>query len=100
MEFIDLKAQQALIKNDIDERIAAVLAHGRYILGPEVDEVEQQLANYVGVEHCLSVASGTDALLIALMALGVGPGDEVITVPYTCEHKSECNVAIPFTSGQ
>lgn len=83
MEFIDLKAQQALIKSDIDERIATVLAHGRYILGPEVDEVEQQLADYVGVEHCLTVASGTDALLIALMALGIGPGDEVITVPYT-----------------
>ena len=83
MEFIDLKAQQALIKGEIDERIATVLEHGRYVLGPEVGEVEQQLADYVGVEHCLTVASGTDALLIALMALGVGPGDEVITVPYT-----------------
>jgi UDP-2-acetamido-2-deoxy-ribo-hexuluronate aminotransferase len=83
MEFIDLKAQQALIKGEIDERIAVVLEHGRYVLGPEVEEVEQQLADYVGVEHCLTVASGTDALLIALMALGIGPGDEVITVPYT-----------------
>lgn len=83
MEFIDLKTQQARIKGEIDERIAAVLAHGRYIMGPEVSEVEQQLAEYVGVEHCLTVSSGTDALLIALIALGVGPGDEVVTVPYT-----------------
>lgn len=83
MEFIDLKTQQALLKEEIDARIAAVLAHGRYILGPEVDEVEQQLAKYVGVKHCVTVASGTDALLIALMALGVGFGDEVITVPYS-----------------
>ena len=83
MEFIDLKTQQALIKSEIDERIAAVLAHGRYILGPEVVEVEQQLEAYVGVKNCLTVASGTDALLIALMALGIGPGDEVVTVPYT-----------------
>lgn len=83
MEFIDLKAQQSLIKNKIDEGIAAVLAHGRYILGPEVIEIEQQLADYVGVSDCISVANGTDALLIALMALGIGPGDEVVTVPYT-----------------
>ena len=72
IEFIDLKTPQARIKGEIDERIAAVLAHGRYIMGPEVSEVEQQLAEYVGVEHCLTVSSGTDALLIALIALGVG----------------------------
>ena len=75
MEFIDLKAQQNLIKDDINAQIASVLSHGRYILGPEVVELEHQLAGYVGVEHCITVASGTDALLIALMALNVGPGD-------------------------
>ncbi|QQL45616.1 DegT/DnrJ/EryC1/StrS family aminotransferase [Sulfuriroseicoccus oceanibius] len=83
MEFIDLKSQQALIREDIEKRIAAVLDHGRYVLGPEVEELEEKLADYVGVKHCLTVSSGTDSLLIALMALGIGPGDEVITVPYT-----------------
>jgi len=83
MEFIDLKSQQAHIKDDLDKRIAAVLEHGRYIMGPEVIELEEKLADYVGVKHCIASSSGTDTLLIALMALGVGPGDEVITVPYT-----------------
>ena len=83
MEFIDLKSQQLRIRQDIDRRIAAVLDHGRYILGPEVGELEQRLAAYVGVKHCITVASGTDSLLIAMMAMGIGPGDEVITVPYT-----------------
>ena len=78
MDFIDLAAQQARIKPELDRRLAAVLAHGRYILGPEVQELEQRLADFVGVRHCISVANGTDALQIALMALGVGPGDEVI----------------------
>ena len=83
MEFIDLKSQQALIREDIETRIAAVLDHGRYIMGPEVVELEQTLADYVGVKHCIGVSSGTDSLLIALMALGIKAGDEVITVPYT-----------------
>ncbi|MCL4107267.1 UNVERIFIED_CONTAM: hypothetical protein GTU68_017151 [Idotea baltica] len=83
MEFIDLKSQQARLREDIDRRIAAVLDHGRYILGPEVTELEQELCSYLGVKHSITVSSGTDSLLIALMALGVGPGDEVITVPYT-----------------
>ncbi|MCH8684174.1 DegT/DnrJ/EryC1/StrS family aminotransferase [Pedomonas mirosovicensis] len=83
MQFIDLKAQQAAIRSEIDRRIAAVLDHGQYILGPEVIELEQILAEYVGVKHCISVASGTEALLIALMALGIGPGDEVITSTFT-----------------
>jgi len=83
MEFIDLKTQQALIKPEIDRRIAAVLAHGKYIMGPEVYEFEERLADFVGVKHCIGVASGTDALLIAMMALGVGYGDEVITTPFT-----------------
>ena len=83
MEFIDLKSQQALIREELDKRIAAVLDHGRYVMGPEVFELEERLADYVGVKHCIGASSGTDTLLIALMALGVGPGDEVITVPYT-----------------
>jgi UDP-2-acetamido-2-deoxy-ribo-hexuluronate aminotransferase len=83
MEFIDLKSQQQRIRNRIDARIAAVLDHGTYIMGPEVAELEEQLASYVGVKHCIGAASGTDTLLMAMMALGIGPGDEVITVPYT-----------------
>jgi UDP-2-acetamido-2-deoxy-ribo-hexuluronate aminotransferase len=83
VEFIDLKSQQSLIREDIETRVRAVLDHGRYILGPEVEELEERLADYVGVKHCIGASSGTDTLLIALMALGIGPGDEVITVPYT-----------------
>jgi UDP-2-acetamido-2-deoxy-ribo-hexuluronate aminotransferase len=83
MQFIDLKSQQARIRDDIDRRIAAVLDHGQYILGPEVRELEEVLQDYVSSKHCITTASGTDSLLIALMALGIGPGDEVITVPYT-----------------
>lgn len=83
MDFIDLKTQQKAIKPELDRRIAAVLAHGQYIMGPEVAELERTLADYVGAKHCVTVASGTEALLIALMALGVGPGDEVITTPFT-----------------
>ena len=83
MDFIDLKSQQALIREKIDHRLNDVLAHGRYILGPEVKELEARLADYVGVKHCIGASSGTDTLLMALMALGIGPGDEVITVPYT-----------------
>jgi UDP-2-acetamido-2-deoxy-ribo-hexuluronate aminotransferase len=83
MQFIDLKTQQAAIRTDIDRRIAAVLDHGQYILGPEVTEMERLLAEFVGTKHCVSMASGTDALLVALMALGIGPGDEVITSAFT-----------------
>lgn len=83
MDFIDLKSQQARIKDRIDAGIARVLAHGQYILGPEVAELEERLAGYTGAKHCISVANGTDALQIALMALGVGPGDEVITPGFT-----------------
>jgi UDP-2-acetamido-2-deoxy-ribo-hexuluronate aminotransferase len=83
MQFIDLKSRHQLIKDQIDARIQTVMEHGQFILGPEVKELEQKLAEYVGVKHCVSVSSGTDSLLIALMALGVGAGDEVITVPYT-----------------
>lgn len=83
MQFIDLKTQQSRIRADIEQRIAALLDHGQYILGPEVTEMEQRLADYAGVDHCVSAASGTDALLLALMALEIGPGDEVITTPFS-----------------
>ena len=82
MEFIDLKAQQQqltssgiTLRKDIDQRTKSVLDHGKYILGPEVNELEEKLANFVGVKNCIAVSSGTDALLISLMALGIKPGD-------------------------
>ncbi|CZF80180.1 UDP-2-acetamido-2-deoxy-3-oxo-D-glucuronate aminotransferase [Grimontia celer] len=83
MQFIDLSAQQELIKNEIDTNIKKVLAHGKYILGPEVYELEDKLAEFCGVKHCITVANGTDALQIAQMAFGIGPGDEVITPGFT-----------------
>ena len=83
IDFIDLNAQQVRIKTEIDAGIARVLAHGQYILGPEVAELEQQLADYVGAKYCISCANGTDALQIAQMALGIGAGDEVITPGFT-----------------
>ncbi|PZA00697.1 aminotransferase DegT [Gammaproteobacteria bacterium 2W06] len=76
--FIDLAAQQARIRPQIEQRIENVLRHGKYILGPEVTELEEKLADYTGAKYCISVANGTDALQIAQMALGVGHGDEVI----------------------
>ena len=81
--FIDLARQQQRILPDIEKRIASVLKHGQYILGPEIAELEAKLAAYCGVKHCITVSSGTDALLIALMAIGIKPGDEVITTPFT-----------------
>lgn len=83
MEFIDLKAQYRRIEEDINRRIRAVLEHGKYILGPEVAELEEKLADYVGAKYCISVANGTDALQIALMALGIQPDDEVITPAFS-----------------
>ncbi|MDG2948165.1 DegT/DnrJ/EryC1/StrS aminotransferase family protein [Bisgaard Taxon 10/6] len=83
MEFIDLNAQQQRIKAQIDAGIQKVLAHGKYILGPEVAELEEKLAAYVGAKYCISCANGTDALQIAQMALGIGAGDEVITPGFT-----------------
>lgn len=83
MQFIDLAAQQARLKTQIDANIQRVLAHGQYILGPEVAALENQLADYCGAPYCISCANGTDALQIALMALGVGVGDEVITAGFT-----------------
>lgn len=83
IEFCDLKAQQARIKDRIDAAIQRVLAHGQYILGPEVAELEEKLAHYTGARHCITCANGTDALQIAQMAIGIGPGDEVITPGFT-----------------
>ena len=83
IEFIDLKTQQALIRKEIDAGIARVLEHGQYILGPEVTELEEKLAAFVGAKYCITVANGTDALQIVQMALGIGPGDEVITPGFT-----------------
>ncbi|MGB6977483.1 MAG: DegT/DnrJ/EryC1/StrS family aminotransferase [Gammaproteobacteria bacterium] len=83
MKFIDLKTQYQELQATIDQRIRQVIEHGRFILGPEVKELEERLAQQVGVKHCIAVANGTDALLIALMALGIGPGDEVITSPFS-----------------
>ncbi|MBA6109363.1 DegT/DnrJ/EryC1/StrS aminotransferase family protein [Pseudomonas asiatica] len=83
IEFIDLKSQQARIKDKIDAGIQRVLSHGQYILGPEVAELEERLAAFVGAKYCITCANGTDALQIVQMALGIGPGDEVITPGFT-----------------
>ncbi len=83
MEFIDCKEQYRRYKTEIDARIQAVLAHCQFIMGPEVAELEKALADYVGVKHCVTASSGTHTLEIAFRALGIGPGDEVITVPFT-----------------
>ena len=81
--FIDLHAQQSRIRPSVEERIKKVLDHGKYIMGPEVKELEQRLAEFVGVKHCVTCASGTDALLMPLMAYEIGPGDAVFTTPFT-----------------
>lgn len=94
LPFIDLKSQYAALKTSIDARIQAVLDHGQYIMGPEVQELEHKLAAYVGVKHCITVASGTEALLIALMALDLQPGDEVITSPFTFAATAEVIVLL------
>jgi UDP-2-acetamido-2-deoxy-ribo-hexuluronate aminotransferase len=83
MDFIDLKAQQQRISGLIAENLQRVLAHGQYIMGPEVHELETKLARYVGVKHAISCSSGTDALLMPLMAYRVGPGDAIFTTPFT-----------------
>lgn len=83
MQFIDLNAQQERIRPQIDAAIKRVLDHGQYIMGPEVAQLEQMLAEYVGVKHAIGCSSGTDALLLPLMAYGVGPGDAIFTTPFT-----------------
>src|SRR4029079_9498767 len=94
MEFVDLKSQYAALRETIDSRIQAVLDHGQYILGPEVRELEDRLAGYTGAKHCITVASGTEALLIALMALDIRPDDEVITTPFTFAATAEMIVLL------
>ena len=83
MEFLDLKTQQKQIRKPLEKRINKILDHGAYIMGPEVFELEEKLADYCGVKHAISCSSGTDALLIPLMAWGIGPGDAVFTTPFT-----------------
>ncbi|MFW0079278.1 MAG: DegT/DnrJ/EryC1/StrS family aminotransferase [Coxiella endosymbiont of Haemaphysalis qinghaiensis] len=83
MKFIDLKRQYCLIKRAIDKNIQTVLDHGQYIMGPEVEELERRLADWVGVRHCITLSNGTAALLVALLALAIGPGDEVITSSFS-----------------
>ncbi len=83
IELVDLKAQQDKIGDKIQKAIARVLSHGRYIMGPEVNEFEQKLVDFTGADYAISCASGTDALLLALMSIGVGPGDAVFTTPFT-----------------
>jgi len=94
MQFTDLKTQYAVLKTAIDARIQRVLAHGQYIMGPEVAEMEAALVAYTGAPHCVAVASGTEALLIALMAIGLKPGDEVITTPFTFAATAEVIVLL------
>ena len=94
LPFIDLKAQYAALKTSIDARIQRVLDHGQYIMGPEVAELEQRLAAFTGSRHCVTVASGTEALLIALMALDLKPGDEVITTAFTFAATAEVIVLL------
>ncbi|MEY8198205.1 MAG: DegT/DnrJ/EryC1/StrS family aminotransferase [Colwellia sp.] len=83
MQFIDLKSQYAFLKEEIDTNIHKVLDHGQYVMGPEVLEIEEKLAKYAGTKHCVSCSSGTDALVMALMAHGIGKDDVVITTPFT-----------------
>ena len=101
MEFIDLAAQQQRIKSEIDANIQKVLTHGKYILGPEVAELEEKLAAYTGAKYCITCANGTDALQIALMALGIGPGDEGHACAYPESIQQHCmqrHVACPVVA--
>jgi UDP-2-acetamido-2-deoxy-ribo-hexuluronate aminotransferase len=94
IEFIDLKAQYAVLRDEIAQRMQKVLDHGQYIMGPEVKELETALAAHTGAKHCITVASGTEALLIAMMALDLKPGDEVITTPFTFAATAETIVLL------
>ncbi len=97
MKFIDLEAQYLAYKDKIDDRLNNVLMHGQYIMGKEIFELEEILAEYVGVKHCITVASGTVSLEIALRALNIGPGDEVITVPFSWISTAEVIAAVGAT---
>ena len=97
MDFIDLKAQYQAARGAIDGRIRDVLEHGQYIMGPEVTELEQRLVRFTGARECITVSSGTEALIIALMALGIGRGDEVITTPFSFIATAEAIVLVGAT---
>lgn len=97
MEFIDLKTQYLRYQSEIDSRMRAVLDHGRFIMGPEIAEMEQSLAEFVDMKHCISVSSGTHSLEIALRALEIGPGDEVVTVPFTWISSAEIILLVGAT---
>ena len=97
MQFTDLKAQYAALREAIAVRMQRVLDHGQYIMGPEVQELEERLAAFVGTRHCIGVASGTEALLIALMTLDIGRGDEVITTPFSFAASAEVTVLLGAT---
>jgi len=94
MQFIDLQSQYLKYKNEINKSIQKVLDSSQYILGPQVKELEGVLADFVGVDHCLTTSSGTDSLIMALMALGIGEGDEVITTPFTWVSTAEAIVRV------
>ncbi len=94
LQFIDLKAQYAALRESVNARIQRVLDHGQYIMGPEVKELEEKLAAFTGAKHCITVSSGTEALLISLMALDLKPGDEVITTPFTFAATAEMIVLL------
>ena len=95
--FADLRSQYHSLKDEIDGAITRVLEHGQFIMGPEVAEMEQALAAFTGAEHCIAVASGTEAMLVSLMALGIGPGDEVITPAFTFAATAEVVVLVGAT---
>lgn len=90
ISFVDLKAQYEVIKDDLQIRINSVLERGQYVMGPEVVELEERLENFLGVNHCVTCANGTDALQLALMSLGIGPGDVVFTTAYSFFATAEC----------
>ena len=94
MQLINLKDQYRRLEKTINERMTRVFEHGQFIMGPEVSELEQALADFVGVEHCVAVSSGTDALVLALMSLEIGPGDEVITTPFSFVATAEAIVLL------
>ena len=94
LDFIDLKSQYAALRESINARMQRVLDHGQYIMGPEVKELEEALVQRTGARHCITVASGTEALLISLMALGLKPGDEVVTTPFTFAATAETIVLL------
>lgn len=93
MEFRDLKKQYQVLKDDIESKIQSVCASARYISGPEVKELEKQLAEYVGVKHCITCANGTDAITLALKVWGIGSGDAVFVPDFTFFSSGECPAA-------